>query len=373
MLNELLKINQEDIISKYINDLSKSSKKIIVWGATSCNNYLSFLQSKQLLNRVIFLADNNSSLRGEFVNGIEILNCDDVFEILVQDSDVNVVITSIHAFEIKKQLLDLGIKKASIDILGVAIAYEYKNENQKVLNVNIDKFSHVYNTLSDDVSKNIYFNILKSKLSFDNELLCNVSSKSQDQYFEKDLIEITENDVFCDCGSFTGDTLDIFISKYKKYKKYIAIEADPINYKKLRENIKEKKYENIIAKNVGCWDEENTLFFSSNSIAGKIENTGDLEIKVDKLDHILKDEEITFLKMDIEGAEEKALLGAENIIKRDSPVLAICLYHSMEDFYKLPLLIKKMNPDYHLFVRHYTPMFNTETVCYAIPTKKLIK
>ncbi|UGB30420.1 FkbM family methyltransferase [Metabacillus sp. B2-18] len=62
-----------------------------------------------------------------------------------------------------------------------------------------------------------------------------------------------------------------------------------------------------------------------------------------------------------------ALTGASQIIKKYNPVLAICLYHSLEDYYKLPLLIKHLYPGYKLFVRHYTDMVDAETVCYAIP------
>jgi len=62
---------------------------------------------------------------------------------------------------------------------------------------------------------------------------------------------------------------------------------------------------------------------------------GDIEIPVDTLDDRVKDK-ITFLKMDIEGAEEMALRGAREHILRDHPKMAICCYHRFNDFGKYP-------------------------------------
>jgi len=49
------------------------------------------------------------------------------------------------------------------------------------------------------------------------------------------------------------------------------------------------------------------------------------------LDKAFKDKRIDFIKMDIEGAEEKALHGARRLIKRCMPKMAVCTYHRAED------------------------------------------
>lgn len=112
------------------------------------------------------------------------------------------------------------------------------------------------------------------------------------------------------------------------------------------------------------------LKFHSEQMAGHITDSGDIVIEADTLDNIVKNEKVTFIKMDIEGAEEKALEGAERVIKEHKPILAICIYHNLEDFYKIPLLIKRYNAEYKLYIRHYTDMADTETVCYAIPLER---
>lgn len=50
-----------------------------------------------------------------------------------------------------------------------------------------------------------------------------------------------------------------------------------------------------------------------------------------KLDTEFYDKKVDFIKMDIEGAEQSALIGAEHLIERNSPKLAICTYHHSED------------------------------------------
>lgn len=89
-------------------------------------------------------------------------------------------------------------------------------------------------------------------------------------------------------------------------------------------------------------------------------------IPVVALDDVCKDEAVTFIKMDIEGSERNALLGSERTIARCKPKLAISIYHKPEDVWELPELILRMNPEYALYVRHYS-LTAEDTVLYAIP------
>ena len=57
--------------------------------------------------------------------------------------------------------------------------------------------------------------------------------------------------------------------------------------------------------------------------------------------------------------------GAEKIIRTYRPKLAICIYHSISDMVEVPKMILELNPDYKLYIRHYSDAL-VETVCYAI-------
>ncbi|OOB79506.1 MAG: FkbM family methyltransferase [Epulopiscium sp. Nuni2H_MBin001] len=77
-------------------------------------------------------------------------------------------------------------------------------------------------------------------------------------------------------------------------------------------------------------------------------------INVDSLDNVLRDTEVTFIKMDIEGAELQALMGAKQIIKKYKPQLAISIYHKPQDIFELPMYVKSLVPEYKLYLRHYS-------------------
>lgn len=90
-------------------------------------------------------------------------------------------------------------------------------------------------------------------------------------------------------------------------------------------------------------------------------------IKTLTLDAVLnqREDKVTYIKMDIEGAEGAAIDGAKKIIMEDHPKLGVCIYHKEEDLWELPYKIMKEFPDYKVYIRHHS---NTtiETVCYAI-------
>ena len=72
--------------------------------------------------------------------------------------------------------------------------------------------------------------------------------------------------------------------------------------------------------------------------------------------------------MDIEGGEEKALIGCQNHIKNEHPKLLISVYHNHEDLWKLPKIINDFYPNYNFYLRnHGNNIFPTETVLFAIP------
>lgn len=109
--------------------------------------------------------------------------------------------------------------------------------------------------------------------------------------------------------------------------------------------------------------EKGTISFSNEgSGVSKIDENGTLTIDADCIDNRCPD--ATFIKMDIEGAEIDALYGAKETILRNRPKLAICIYHSNEHLYEIPLLIHELVPEYKLSIRHHS-YGESESVVYA--------
>lgn len=369
---DLFKNNTEN----YIKEIGVYDN-LIVWGCGQAGlDYYNFLKNNNLHNKIKNYADNNMNNWGAEVNNLSVLSPKEVIE-KVKNNSTCIIIASLHLIEIKKQLKAYGIHENNIDIKGYYISINnlsYTNDTPFInIKSNFEKYEEVFSYLCDDFSKEVYVNLLNTKISLDTSYMEGISNLSHEQYFDNNLINFISNEVFCDCGSYNGDTLEQFITLTKgKYEKYIAFEADKDTYKELCKKIDERNYNNITVYNIACWNEKKTLYFEASDTSGHITDKGNISIKADALDNILENEKITFLKMDIEGAEEMALLGAQNIIKNNKPLLAICIYHKLEDYYKIPLLIKKFNPDYSIYIRQYTDMVDVETVCYAIPKDRLI-
>lgn len=100
--------------------------------------------------------------------------------------------------------------------------------------------------------------------------------------------------------------------------------------------------------------------------------TGSIRIEVDRLDDVLEDRfKPTLIKMDIEGAEMLAIEGAKHTITTYHPRLALCVYHNVGDFWRIPLKIFSLRNDYRVHLRHYTESIY-ETVMFFIPNKSAI-
>ena len=84
------------------------------------------------------------------------------------------------------------------------------------------------------------------------------------------------------------------------------------------------------------------------------------------VDNLLQGNPVTLLKMDVEGSEREALWGASRSIARYSPKLMISLYHRNEDVFELPLLVRRINPRYRLYIRHLPYIPAWETNLYAV-------
>ena len=86
---------------------------------------------------------------------------------------------------------------------------------------------------------------------------------------------------------------------------------------------------------------------------------------MDTIDNLIN-ENITFIKIDIEGTEGMALQCARAHILQDHPKLAVCCYHKVDDLWRIPEQILAMRNDYSIYLRHYTNGLH-ETVMYFIP------
>ena len=189
-------------------------------------------------------------------------------------------------------------------------------------------------------------------------------------YFPGDLIRPRTDEVFVDCGAFTGDTIDAFVAaRGGQFDRIVAVEPDPLNCAALRQRVATwsgQDRDRVRIAPVAVGSSRGTLRFAMTGTAGSSIGSGDETVEVAPLDEILADSRPTYIKFDVEGAERDALIGGSQTISANMPVLAVCLYHRPEDLWDLPLLVRSLRPDYRLYVRRYSDE-RWETVLYAVP------
>lgn len=224
-----------------------------------------------------------------------------------------------------------------------------------------EEIQNVYDMLADEESRQAFADVINFKISGKIDYLDRCTSPKSDVY--QNIIKPSDNEIYIDLGAYNGDTVQEFIEYAGNYTQIIAVEPDRKNFKKLIRNT--EHLENFKAFNAAAWNKNSSVKFSSkHGRQSAVDSNGDMLESV-CVDGILNGEKATIIKMDIEGAEYEAIKGAENTIKKFSPSLMISLYHRNEDMFKLPLLIKSINPDYKFFIRHqlYIPAWETNLYC----------
>lgn len=190
---------------------------------------------------------------------------------------------------------------------------------------------------------------------------------SASQYF--DLLTPDEHESFVDCGCFDAGTAFRFAGwcGEKGYDKIWCFEPDRKSYEMCKGLCSGLRncgvYPYGISDRVGTASFESGRKEESRIVKAADGKTTDA-IETVALDEFLKGERVTFIKMDIEGAELDALKGTARIIGEQKPKLAISIYHRAEDIIEIPKLILGLRPDYKLYIRHYSLLSN-ETVLYA--------
>lgn len=182
------------------------------------------------------------------------------------------------------------------------------------------------------------------------------------QYF--DVFPPKKDEIFVNAGAFHGET-DIDFVKWTNglYKKIYAFEPMKENVEICKKNYRENGISNIEIFCKGTWSETGFISFTEGENQGCIDEHGYNQIETIRIDDVVGGG-ITFVKMDIEGAELKALQGARETILRNRPRMAICIYHKSEDLYEIPHYLLSLVPEYRFMVRQYTSM-NWETVLYV--------
>jgi FkbM family methyltransferase len=196
---------------------------------------------------------------------------------------------------------------------------------------------------------------------------------NQQYYFDRDgeVVAPARGDHIVDAGGCFGDTALAFARSTGAKGHVYSFDPMQKHCSIMRESfaMNPKLAPAISIFQVGLAN-ENREGATSPSTAGVIDPGANVfggEIPLRTIDSLVADgtlPRIDFIKMDIEGSELAALVGAQAALRRWRPKLAISLYHRPEDFFVLPLWIDSLQCGYRFFLDHYS-IHHEETVLYA--------
>lgn len=162
--------------------------------------------------------------------------------------------------------------------------------------------------------------------------------------------DVQKGDVVLDCGANIGVFTRLALDRGARL--VIAIEPAPENIESLKRNFKpEIAAGKVIVYEKGVWDKDDVLLLKrdpNNTAADSFVmlKDGSKGINVplttiDKMVAELKLDKVDYVKMDIEGAEQRALTGGLATLSRFHPRLSLSAYHMPDDPVKIPQIVKQ--------------------------------
>ncbi len=359
--------------------MAKGSTPIVLFGAGNLGRRtLALLRAHG--HEVAAFLDNDPRLWGSGVDGIPVLSPDEGSSRFAADGLALVTIWRAeggHDFaETRDSLVARGWGRVESFIplfWGYAIdalPYITIDVPTRVLEAK-DEIEATAALWSDERSLREYVDQVRWRLTADFAAL---SPAEPDQYFAEGLVQVGPNEVFADCGAFTGDTLMDVARRVGSWRAYHAFEPDPATFSALQEvvaELPETLRANVHLHRAATSDQRGTARFSATGLgSAKLSAGGTYEVECVSLDDVLGAAPPTFVKMDIEGAEAAALAGSRNVIADGRPLLAVAAYHNQADLWELPRLVTEISQDYRLFLRpHAAEGF--DAVLYGIPRERL--
>lgn len=185
-----------------------------------------------------------------------------------------------------------------------------------------------------------------------------VNEQLVDQVYHREPVVVRPGDVVVDVGSHLGTFTRFALNRGARL--VLAFEPNPTNIACFKRTFqREMRDGRVLLVEAALWETSGTLSFSppvaGNSGTGSVRAAGDnpglMIVPATTLDETvqrLKLERLDFLKMDIQGAERLALLGARQSLARFGPRIVLDIDHRPDDPTVLPQVVREARPGYHV-------------------------
>jgi FkbM family methyltransferase len=342
-------------------------QKIAIVGAAGEGGRLSELCRKRGIE-VAAIADDHPSKVGTELDGRRVRP---VSELDSLDRGMPVIIASHRVLSATERLRGLGFRLvlpfAALQVMAPDLfpPHMFYAGLLDDLVDNRDKYAWLEGSLADARSRDVLNAVLSFRQTLDPLMLKPVLD-DDDLYAPKGLIRFSDDEIYVDGGSYDGDSIRMFIKSVGgRYHDIFAFEPDPVTFAKLIENFANES--RVHAIHAGLYSCMGNLRFRDDGSRGAIfAQDGEAEIAVTTIDDAVGGKAVSYIKMNIEGAEIEALRGGARTIRKFLPKLAISAYHYADHLWKIPQLVRELSPQYDLYLRQHDGGI-IETVLYALP------
>lgn len=309
-----------------------------------------------------YVCDNDSSKWGKLFYGKKCISPDEL-EGMKGKAVVLIVIGNYKP--VQEQLNKIGIENYNLnDIFCNMYDKKYSADWFKS---NLSKAIETLDLFNDEKSKEVYTVAILNRIApnLSDKEFNDIREIEKGQYYNHGIFGFGKDEVMIDAGAFDGDSALEFIEAVNgDFEKIYAFELQEDKYNKMLKCLDRYK-DKIEFINKGVWNKSELLNFGNLKNGAYLTQTeSENKTNVISIDEVVKNNKVTFIKMDIEGSEIPALDGSKNVIKIHKPKLAISAYHYLSDLWNIPQKIKEICPEYKIYLRHYTPIV-WDTNCYA--------
>lgn len=339
--------------------LSSESKPIVMYGTgNGADKILDVLYSRGINVSDIFVSD--AFFRGQSFRGFDVIRYSDV----VSKYDDCIILLAFAIFRddmmnfVKEIQQRYEVLAPEFPVFGTDY---FTNESVLLYH---DQICQMHEMLADDTSLYVFEDLLDYRISGKLSYLMH-SETPREEVFEN-IIRLSSYEDYVDLGAYDGDTIREFLEMTGgRYNSIIALEPDEKNFKKLQRTAESLSLKNTEIYNLASWSEQRVMSFDGGGGRNSSLNTGSRIAHASDVDSVLKGRRSTYIKMDVEGAEEETLRGLQKTLRQYKPKLAVSAYHHTGDLFTLPETILSINPDYKVFLRHhpYIPAWETNLYC----------
>lgn len=336
--------------------LSQSSKPIVLYGmGNGADKILSVCEEKGIAISDFFASDG--FVRGQIFHGKRVLSRSEIRE--KYGAQNVIVLLSFGSSRpdvlelIRETAAEFELYAPDVPAFGNGVIDDAFLEQHK------DDIARARALLTDEESKRIYDLVWEYKRTGRIDPL--LSAVSDPAEVMKTLVRPDCIRVSADLGSYTGDTVrELLDFKGATVERVYAFEPDAKNYKKLAAYAEREERARVIPVPLGAWSHRETLCFDGSgnrNSSVEVNRSASLDGQRVKLitvegeapDVVLADEDVNYIKYDVEGSEREALLGSVKTVERCAPTLLVSLYHRNEDLFSLPILLHDLFPAYKGF------------------------